>query len=74
MENYTEISGGSMISHGGGGCGSHRGTRTPEVVTFQKFCMSKRKEAGPLGGGMGRARPPLDPPIQTYILFRRIIC
>ena len=56
-------SGGSRISHGGGG---HRprmgGARTPKAVTFQKFCMSKQKNMDPEGG---RRTPgtPLDPPM-----------
>ena len=27
------------------------GAWTPEAVTFRKFCMSKRKNLDPLGGG-----------------------
>ena len=34
-----------------GGRGPRRGAWTPEVGTFRKFCMSKRKDRDPGGGG-----------------------
>ena len=34
-----------------GGRGPRRGAWTPEAVTFRKFCMSKRKNLDPWGGG-----------------------
>ena len=45
----------------GGGMDLVGGDVTPEVVMFQKFCMSKRKNLDPLGG-VRRARL-LDPPM-----------
>ena len=41
----SQNSGGSGISRGGRG--PRRGAWTPEAVTFQKFCMSKRKNLDP---------------------------
>ena len=41
-------SGGSKISRGGRE--PRRGAWTPEAVTFQKFCMLKRKNLDPWGG------------------------
>ena len=61
VENDT-YSGGSRISRRGGAW-------TPEAVTFQKFCMSKRKNLDPWGG-----RAPGMPPrsandiLQPYFL------
>ena len=43
------------------------GTWTLEAVTFREFCMSKRKNLDPLGGGGGgvrRASSNVDPPMQ----------
>ena len=40
----------------GGGVDFVGGAWTPEAVTFQKICMSKRKNLDPLGG-VRRARP-----------------
>ena len=37
------------------------GSWTPEVVSFRKFCMSKRKSVDPRGASAGHA--PLDPPM-----------
>ena len=39
------LSGGSRISRRG--CGPRRGAWTPKAVTFQKFCMLKRKNLDP---------------------------
>ena len=44
------------------------GAPTPEAVTFWKFCMSKRKKSGPLGGVPG-ARPQDPPMIHSYQPF-----
>ena len=38
------------------------GATTDEVATFQKFCMFKRKNLDPCGGGASHPFPPLDPP------------
>ena len=40
------------------------GAWTPEAVTFRKFCMSKRKNLDPWGGGGVRRAPVnVDPPM-----------
>ena len=44
-----------------GGCQPHRGVLTPEVATFHKICMSKRKNLDPEGGMC--QQHPLDPPM-----------
>ena len=49
-----------------GGRGPRRGAWTPEAVTFQKICMSKRKNLDPWGQAPGT--PPLDPPMYHAIM------
>ena len=47
-----------------------RGAPTPEVVTFRKFCMSKRKNLEPWrGGGVRQALDTLDPPMLQLPTF-----
>ena len=49
-----------------GGRGPRRGGAwTPKAVTFQKFCMSKRKNLDP--GGLAPGTPPLDPPMLMIV-------
>ena len=50
----TQYSGGCRISRRGGR-GPRRGAWTTEAVTFQKFCMSKRKNLDPWGACTGHA-------------------
>ena len=40
------------------------GAWTSGLVTFRKFCMSKRKNLDPLGG-RAPGTPPLDPPMKS---------
>ena len=52
----------------GGGRGPRwGGAWTPEAVTFRKFCMSKRKNLDPEGGGVRRATVNVDPPLQNTL-------
>ena len=51
-------SGGSRISRRGGRGPRTGGPWTPEAATFQKFCMSKRKNLGPVGGARAGRAPP----------------
>ena len=46
-----------------------RGAPTPETVTFQKFCLSKRKNLVPRAG-VRRARPPPPPQIRQSMTFK----
>ena len=48
-----------------GGRGLHRGVWTPEAVTFQKLCMSKRKNWDPWGRAQGT--PPRTANESSYL-------